>query len=268
MTSWGSRQAAYQPGQNKPFKISRSKIELYMQCPRCFWLDARMNIKRPNGPPFTLNKAVDSLFKKEFDNYRKKGKPHPIMIEFGVDAIPYQHPKLETWRHNFTGVSTLHEPTNLYIYGAVDDLWINADQEIIVADYKATAKDKEVDLNSDWQIGYKRQMEIYQWLLRQNGLKVSNTSYFVYTNGRLDLDGFNDRIEFKTKLIPYIGDDSWIDPMLLKIKKCMDSDMPAVGVAAMGGDCEFCTYARNRTSLTLDSKQYKEKKHASLKSKI
>lgn len=224
-----------------------------MQCPRCFWLDARLKIKRPDGPPFNINKAIDELFKKEFDSYRIKGEPHPLMVEFGVPAVPFQHDQLDMWRENFTGVIALHKPTNLHVFGAVDDLWVNEAGEVIVADYKATAKDKEVDINSEWQISYKRQMEVYQWLLRQNGLVVNNTGYFVYANGRLDLDGFYGRIEFRTKLIPYTGDDSWVEPTLEKMKACMEGDMPAVGKATMGGMCDFCSYAKERTKLTLDA---------------
>ena len=230
-----------------------------MQCPRCFWLDVRLKIKRPDGPPFNINKAIDELFKKEFDSYRLKGEPHPLMIEFGVAAVPFQHDRLGTWRENFTGVVAVHKPTNLHVFGAVDDLWVNADGEVIVADYKATAKEKDVDIESEWQISYKRQMEVYQWLLRQNGLKVSSTGYFVYTNGRLDMDGFHDRVEFRTKLIPYTGNDSWVEPTLMKMKECMDGDMPPVGTSAMGGTCEFCTYARQRTELTLDAVRKKTK---------
>jgi len=241
----------YIPGQAEAFKVSRSKIELYMQCPRCFWLDVRLKIVRPSSPPFNINKAIDELFKKEFDNYRLKGQPHPLMVEFGVAAIPFQHENLSDWRETFTGVATLNQPTNLYIFGAVDDLWVNDSGEVIVVDYKATAKDKDVTIDSDWQISYKRQLEIYQWLLRQNGLRVSQTGYFVYANGRLDLDGFNDRIEFRTKIIPYIGNDLWIEPTLKAIKKCMDGEMPPVGYSAMGGTCEFCAYSRARTELTL-----------------
>jgi len=147
----------------------------------------------------------------------------------------------------------LHKPTNLHVFGAVDDLWTTKDGEVIVVDYKATAKEKDVTLDAEWQISYKRQMEVYQWLLRQNGLKVSNTGYFVYANGRLDLDGFNNRVEFRTKLIPYTGNDAWVEPILIDIKKCMEGDMPPVGKAAMGGDCEFCTYARQRTELTMEA---------------
>src|SRR5690606_4618340 len=105
----------------------------------------------------------------------------------------------------------------------------------------------EVDISSDWQISYKRQLEVYQWLLRQNGFEVSDTGYFVYTNARMDLDRFNDRVEFKTKIIPYTGSDAWIEPTLAKMKQVMDGGMPDVGMAAMGGPCDFCEYARKRT---------------------
>lgn len=254
---WRERSQPYKPGQDGVFKLSRSKIELFMQCPRCFWLDTRLKITRPSSPPFNINKAIDELFKKEFDSYRAKKEPHPLMVEFGVNAIPFAHDSLGQWRENFVGVTTLHEKTNLHIFGAVDDLWVDDAGNVIVVDYKATAKTKEVDINSDWQISYKRQMEVYQWLLRQNGLMVSDTGYFVYTNGRMDLDGFNDRIEFRTKVIPYAGDDSWVEPTIIKMKKCMEGDMPAVGTAAMGGECEFCAYAKKRTELTLKAIQAK-----------
>lgn len=252
MNYWRQRSKPYQIGQKDPFKVSRSKIELFKQCPRCFWLDVRLKITRPNTPPFNINKAIDELFKKEFDVHRKKGTPHPIMEKNGVKAVPMQHDQLDDWRYNFTGVATLHKATNLRVFGAIDDLWVNDAGEMIVVDYKATAKDKPVSIDSDWQISYKRQLEVYQWLLRSNGYKVSDIGYFVYTNGRVDLDGFHDKLEFRTVLIPYEGDSSWVDSTLKEMKKCMDSDMPAVGKAAMGGDCDYCTYAKKRTELTLD----------------
>jgi CRISPR/Cas system-associated exonuclease Cas4 (RecB family) len=248
---WRERSQPYKPGQTKPFKISRSKIELYKQCPRCFWLDTRLKIKRPDGPPFQINKAIDELLKKEFDSYRTKGEPHPMMIDFGLQAVPFAHDSLDQWRQNFVGVFTLHEPTNLHIFGAVDDVWANKEGELIVVDYKATAKQSDVSLDAEWQISYKRQLEVYQWLLRQNGFKVSDTGYFVYTNGRMDLDAFNNKVEFRTKIIPYTGSADWVDPTLADIKECLEGDMPAIGKAAMGGDCDYCSYARQRTELTM-----------------
>lgn len=246
--------APYSKGQAAAFKVSRSKIELFMQCPRCFWLDTRLKIRRPSGPPFNINKTIDELYKKEFDMHRAAGTPHPIMVDNQLNTIPYQHKDLDKWRYNFTGVATVHEPTNLHVFGALDDVWVNEEGELIVVDYKATSKNKEINIDADWQISYKRQMEVYQWLLRQNGFVVSDTGYFVYTNARVDVDAFGDRLEFITKLIPYTGNDAWVEPTLAKMKACMDNDtMPPVGEAAMGGPCDFCSYARSRTELTLKS---------------
>lgn len=251
------RSRPYEPGQAASYKVSRSKIELYMQCPRCFWLDVRHKITRPSGPPFNINKAIDELFKKEFDAWRAKGEPHPMMTKAGVKAVPYAHKDLDTWRHNFTGVTTLHTPTNLHIFGAVDDIWVNDDGELIVVDYKATAKTEPVKAlgpEGGWQDMYRRQMEVYQWLLRQNGFDVSDTGYFVYATGNPGKDAFDNIVEFETHIFPHTGRSDWVEQTIRDMKTCMESDtMPPVGTAAMGGACEFCTYARSRTTLTLEA---------------
>jgi len=120
MGSYYQRSAPYKPGQKTPYKISRSKIEEFIQCPRCFWLDARLRIKKPSTPPFLINSAVDELLKREFDSYRIKGQQHPWQVKFKVDAKPYAHKDLDKWRHTFTGVQFLHEPTNFLVFGGVD----------------------------------------------------------------------------------------------------------------------------------------------------
>jgi len=250
----------YKKDNPNPWKISRSKIELFTQCKRCFWLEAIHGIKRPSSPPFNINKAIDELFKKEFDIHRAKGERHPLMVEFKVDALPFQHDQLDTWRENFIGVSTVHEPTNLHVFGAVDDVWVNPAGELIVVDYKATAKDQPVKAlrpKGTWHDMYRRQMETYQWLLRQNGFKVSDTGYFVYATGTWDRDGFGDRVEFETHVFPHHGNSDWVEPTLLDIKKTLDGNIPEVGVAAMGGDCEHCMYAKSRTELTLNALRQK-----------
>lgn len=251
------RTLPYKPGQKTAFKLSRSKIELFMQCPRCFWLDVRLKITRPSSPPFNINKAIDELFKKEFDSYRAQQKPHPLMTDNQIKAVPYQHDDLDTWRYNFTGITTVHEPTNLHIFGAVDDVWINEDDELMVVDYKATAKAKPVTQlgpEGTWHDMYRRQMEVYQWLLKQNGFKVSDTGYFVYATGRQDLDAFNNKVEFQTFVFPHHGNSNWVEKTITDMKACMDSEvMPEIGTAAMGGPCEHCMYARARTELTLEA---------------
>jgi len=229
----------YEPGSIEPFKLSRSKIDLFFECPRCFYLDRRLGIGRPPGFPFSLNSAVDRLLKMEFDIYRANGTKHPLIEKYGVDATPVNHEDLEKWRHNFTGIQYLHEPTNFTITGAIDDLWQNSKGEYIVVDYKATSKDEEItELNKDWHDGYKRQMEIYQWLLRRNGYKVSDTGYFVYCNGKADKHAFDAKLEFDITLIPYTGSDGWIENVIIEAHKCLNTDK----IPESGDDCDYCSY--------------------------
>lgn len=210
-----------------------------MECPRCFYIDNRLGIPRPKGFPFNLNSAVDTLLKKEFDIYRAKDKQHPLLEKYGVDAKPVAHDELDAWRHNFTGVQYFHEPTQLMVTGAIDDLWINSKGEYIVVDYKSTSKDEEInELNQDWQDGYKRQMEVYQWLLRQNGHKVSNTGYFVYCNGNTENESFDAKLEFDITLIPHEGNDDWVEQAIIDAHKCLNAEQ--VPTATEG--CDYCKY--------------------------
>lgn len=234
----------YEPGSVAPFKLSRSKIELYVECPRCFYYDRRLGIGRPPGFPFALNSAVDTLLKKEFDIHRAAQTVHPLMKAYGIEARPFAHEKMDEWRENFKGITYHHEPTNFIMTGAVDDLWVNDNDEIIVVDYKATSKPTKVSLDAEWQMSYKRQMEMYQWLLRHIGFNVAPTGYFVYCNGKADRESFDGRLEFDIDLIPYTGDDSWIEGTLLEIKNCLDGDIPSADP-----DCDYCNYRKAVTGV-------------------
>ena len=224
----------------KRWRLSRSKIDLFQNCPRCFYLDNKLGLKRPPGYPFSLNSAVDTLLKSEFDAHRAKGEQHPLQKKYKINAIPIPHESLDIWRANFQGVECTHKPTGFTVSGAIDDLWFNPKtKEYIVVDYKATAKTEAVtELNKDWQDGYKRQMEVYQWLLRQNGLKTSNTGYFVYCTGRPDEKAFDGKLEFDIHLIEYIGSDDWVEGTLKSIKKYLESDT----IPPADGDCDYCLY--------------------------
>jgi hypothetical protein len=229
----------FAPSSSTPFKLSRSKLDLFIECPRCFYIDRRLGVGRPPGFPYTLNSAVDRLLKQEFDMHREHGTPHPLIEQYGVDARPVEHRELARWRENFKGVEYLHEQTNLVITGAIDDLWKNSRNEYIVVDYKATARSERItSLGKDWHIGYKRQMEIYQWLLRRNGLTVSDTGYFVYCNGLTDREAFDSRLDFDVTLIAYTGSDAWVEQTVIDAHSCLCREQ----APEAGPDCDYCRY--------------------------
>ena len=227
----------FDPKSSEPFRLSRSKLELFLECPRCFYLDRRKGIGRPDAPPFTLNIAVDALLKREFDAHRKAKTPHPLMTQYGIDTVPYDHPALETWRSNFKGIEHRHA-TGLSLFGAPDDIWIAPDGALMVVDYKATSTDKPIDLDDEYRQRYKRQMEVYQWLLRRNGFPVSDTGYFLFMNAGKDRLAFDGTLHFTPLLIAHQGDDSWIDDALHAAHEClMHAYLPSAAPA-----CAWCAY--------------------------
>ncbi len=229
----------FDPASAETFRLSRSKIDSFLNCPRCFYLDRRLGVAQPPGYPFSLNSAVDKLLKKEFDIHRAKGTAHPLMKHYKVDAIPLDHEKIDEWRDSLrAGITFRMDHSNVVITGGVDDVWVNPKGEFIIVDYKATSKEDEVTLDAEWQIGYKRQMEIYQWLFRKNGHKVSDTGYFVYCNGRADKEAFDAKLEFDIKVIPYEGNTNWVEGVILSAIECLKSEK----LPESGDDCDFCKY--------------------------
>jgi len=222
----------YQKGSNEPFSISRSKFSNFVNCPRCFYLDRVKGLKEPSMPGWALNSAVDDLLKKEFDKHRKEKTPHPIMKEYKLNFIPFDHPDIDKWRQSLSsGISYLDK------------------EELVVVDYKAQSNNTPVEtkayLESKYHQGYKRQMDIYVHILRNMNFKVSSNTFFMVCNGEKTNDEFGNRIDFKTVLVPYEADPSWIPDKIKEMKKVLESeDIPDYNI-----DCESCIYLASAATL-------------------
>lgn len=214
-----------------------------MSCPRCFYLDRRLGVSRPSLPSFTLNNTVDMLLKKEFDLLRVNGEAHELMKKYKIDAIPFKHPEIDRWRENFKGKEYFERENNFIVVGAVDDIWQNSKGELLIVDYKATSTDRVISLNDEYKAGYKRQMEIYQWIFRNAGYKVSRTGYFVFANAGKNAPRFDGKLEFELSIIPHVGDTSWILGTLDKIRKLLTSG----SVPDFTFGCDYCDFVRSQT---------------------
>ena len=244
-------QGAYNPNHPAPWELSRSWIEKLVTCEACFWLQKVANVKEQSFPKFNINSNTDILLKRDQDQYRGVGAS-PIMLSAGLGHLrPFAHPDLEKWTASLHfGASpqhfnTLHEPTNILFGGGLDDVFENVETgELHIVDYKSTSQDGGNKKNPDpldetfllpptdpkkidYKMGYRRQADMYQWVLRRKGFKVSNTAYFLYVDGiSRGLNGMlideNPHIawmQFEAQIIPYIGDDSWVESALYRAKQ-------------------------------------------------
>jgi hypothetical protein len=90
----------------------------------------------------------------------------------------------------------------------------------------------------NYRSGYRRQLEIYQWLFRRSGFPVSSTAYLVYANGRKDRAELGGRLEFELTLIPCIGDDGWVEQCVVDAWNCLHQP----GLPNANPGCSYCLY--------------------------
>ena len=130
--------------------------------------------------------------------------------------------------------------------GALDDVWTTADPNddtLFVVDYKGTAKTAvPSNLKSLIYDDYKRQIEVYQYLLRKNGFNVSSKGFLIYAIANKNPESLNYYLEFEVVMVECVGDDSWVDGTVLEIKKCFERPKTDVPNIPSGDDCNFCKY--------------------------
>ena len=242
------RGATYNFGGDR-WKLSRTRLDQFMECQRCFWIESVEGVKKPESFAFRLHNALDKLFKSESDLIRQGGIFEGVSVIEGIlkeagGLHPAIHPKMKTWQNSFHGVSYNH-PTGVTVHGGIDDLWASGDpsnpSEYFVVDYKGTARDKPVtNPQSLLYDSYRRQMDIYLYLLKKNGLNMSNTTYFVYAIGRDWEPTFGNALKFDTIWLTYQADDSWVENSINEALACLKrspNDVPA-----SGPDCHMCRY--------------------------
>lgn len=230
----------FKPERDEPYELSRSKVEKFIRCSACFWLEKARGVKFPSMPGFNLNINTDVLLKRDFSVYRERQEPHPFMIQNGLEhLVPFQHEDMGKWVNAMqfgaaNHFNTLHEETNILLGGGLDEVWHNrATDELHIVDYKSTAqgvngpknKPRPINLEGPWKESYKRQMDMYQWVMRGMGYQVSDIGYFVYVDGQhWGIDGMLDEnpstatMRFSATLLTYQGNDGWVESALREIK--------------------------------------------------
>ena len=220
-------------------KLSRSSLELFQKCPRCFWLDQHHKIGRPRGFPYTLSSAVDFLVKQEFDKYRRAGTLPPILARHNIRAKLFNGPQLPIWRENFKGIQYLDEDLNAMLTGAVDDVLEFPDGSLAVVDYKSSGS-REIKIYDD----YRRQMDIYTWLLGRIGFETQAEAYFVVYQVDKTGGGFQNALPFREELRVVKVDPRWVGDVFEQAVTVARRDIPP----ELESPCEHCIYVQKAGS--------------------
>jgi CRISPR/Cas system-associated exonuclease Cas4 (RecB family) len=159
------------------YKLSPRRVNLFMECERCFWLRVNQGVKRPTGPFPSLPGGMDDMIKTYFDKFRSRGEQPPELDEAEVDAIPLQDTDFLAKARKWQTEPKYHDEANdVLLRGGVDDLLRREDGSIIVLDYKTRGyppKDEVPDY-------YARQVNLYNLILRENGYDTADHGLLLY----------------------------------------------------------------------------------------
>ena len=160
----------------KPLTLSPSSLGLFLECPRCFWLDKVKGIKRPSGAFPSLPAGMDRILKAHFDEHRKNGKP-PEELEGKFKGHLFQDmEKLNIWRNNFKGLQYRDPKSGIILRGAIDELFVTADNKHDPLDFKTRGYPRKEDTHEHYQ----HQMDIYSYLLSKNGMKPVGFAILIF----------------------------------------------------------------------------------------
>jgi hypothetical protein len=202
-----------------------------------------MGIKRPQPFPYALNSAVDALLKEEFDTYRAKNLPHPLLKDNNIKAHLFSNQKLlNQWRNNFAGIRYFDEVLQATLFGAVDDVLefdpsagsVRA-KKIAPLDYKSTGS-TAAKIYDRFQL----QLDTYTFLMEKNGYQTPRKGYlafYIVDKSR----GFIDRLPFRKEMVEIETNPSDVYEIFKDGVECLRKETPP----PHSQDCQFGKWFEN-----------------------
>jgi len=156
--------------------LSPSSIRLFLECPRCFWLDKIRKIKRPAGAFPSLPSGMDRVLKEHFDCHRAENTvPEELAGKFQGKLFP-DIERLKIWRNNFRGLTFTDIKSGIILRGAIDDLFITSNNLYASIDFKTRGFPRKEDTHEYYQ----HQMDIYSLLLEKNAMQPAGFAILIF----------------------------------------------------------------------------------------
>lgn len=149
-------------------------LNLFRECPRCFWLHHKKKVPRPRGIFPSLPGGMDRVIKRYFDHYRGMLPPE-LRGKIHGTLLPDQA-LMDEWRDWRSGLVHHDQTRNASLIGALDDCLINGDRYTPL-DYKTRGS---APRPGDSEKYYQLQLDSYALLLQANGLPPTDFGYLVY----------------------------------------------------------------------------------------
>jgi len=149
-------------------KLSPTSLNLFLECPRCFWLYLNKGIKRPSIPVATITTGLDKVIKEYCNIYRAKGILPPLLENKVPGKLISNLPKRGWLDFNDDKIEAI-------LGGYLDECLDLGNNFYAALDHK-TRGSKPANTHRAHQF----QMDVYTFLLEQNSLPTKRVAYLVY----------------------------------------------------------------------------------------
>ena len=213
---------------NNEIRLSPSSLNLFLECPLCFWLRFRRGIVRPEGYHSTLLTTFDREIKNYFDKFR--GSLPPELVEKVKGKLVED---LNQWRNTrHPGLIYYPEP-GIRFAGALDDcLLVNKKgKKYLPIDFKTRGKSIDEEIPSYSQM----QLDCYALLLQKNGYPIEGHGYLIYYI--LEKIRSNALAEFKIEVVEVKLNPDQALNVIKEAIKVLRSPEPAPSLT-----CPYCQY--------------------------
>jgi hypothetical protein len=211
-----------------------SGLNLFKECPRCFWLQYNKGIYRPRMIFPSLPGGMDLIFKGYFDQYRGSLPPD---IEGKVEGRLTPDLKLiNRWRNWRTGPQYQDKKLGAILFGALDDCLIDDQGLYIVLDYKTRGSAPQRGKSKEY---YQTQLDSYNLMLDSNGYKVRDFGYLIYYYPKQVLK--KGLIEFNIKTVKVATKIARARKIFTEAVELLKGPIPS-----KDGGCEYCSWLERR----------------------
>lgn len=217
--------------------LSKSTLEIFVDCPRCFWLAKVSKVERPRSPMPSVVNAIDAEMKKLVGQHVADNLAVPYLS--GTNLVPYPDRRrielFRSWR-TFQRETTI-KGVGIKAWGELDDLLVDPKTGIVTPwDYKSkgTAPDQAYCEKYNTLQG-----DMYHFLLEGQELKCSGSAKFTYTWP--EWSGEVGEIVFREQSIDMVSDPKRAEAVLYAAAVCLAGKMPAASM-----ECKYCDYTTKR----------------------
>lgn len=216
------------------YLLSSSSLGLFRECPRCFYLRIKEKIHRPTGPMSSLPQGMDGLIKKYFDKYRAQNKMPPGIKDI-EEKLFLDQELLKKWRNWRTGLKYEDKNLDAYLVGALDDCLVDDDEKFVPLDYKT----RGYEVKEYTHTYYQHQMDIYTFLLDENGYKTKDIGYLLFFHPISIEENSIVKFELTTKKLD--TDRERAKKLFEDAAKLLQGPTPQ-----HHSDCEYCSWAEHQ----------------------